>query len=56
MVQVSVLLETEEVISKGFLSSKSARLHNGAIRKVQTRPALGPFVCDESTGCSSNMA
>ena len=32
--QVAVLLETEEVISEGFQSSKSARLQNGAIRKV----------------------
>ena len=32
--QVAVLLETEEVISEGFQSSKSARLQSGAIRKV----------------------
>lgn len=47
MVQVSVLLETEEVISEGFQSSKSARLHNGAVRKVRLRleePALGAVV------------
>ena len=29
-----MLLETEEVISEGFQSSKSTRLQNGAIRKV----------------------
>ena len=32
--QGSVLLETAEVISENFQSSKSARLQKGAIRKV----------------------
>ena len=38
--QVSVLLETEEVISESFQSGKSARLQNGAIRKVRVFPRL----------------
>lgn len=34
MVQVAVLLETEEVVHESYQSTKSARLQSGAIRKV----------------------
>ena len=39
LLQVAVLLETEEVVSERFQSTKSARLQNAAIRKVLLRSA-----------------
>ena len=34
LLQVAVLLETEEVVSESYQSAKSARLQSAAIRKV----------------------
>ena len=39
LLQVAVLLETEEAVSESYQSAKSARLQSTAIRKVILQPA-----------------